>query len=233
MDVAWLIEKAANLIAGRMSIDGGVLKFTADFVVSHTPLSLADWPEMASLIQVNREDPSSPGRRLRIALWRATEAVIGGKFQIDFNLAHAVDHLETLAQKVFEVPLPKNWSEPPIHHTASNCWHCGKFTSNAELTQRDRAEGWGTFRVGSGPDGVELKDVHCPECGREIRAKVQAASKTRSSSTSRSAPAKPAPTKSAPAKSSPGKSSLAKTQSSREKSSAVKAKASHGKPTKK
>lgn len=205
-DVAWLIEKAAHLIAGKLTISGGVLKFTAGFVVAKTQLSLQDWPEMSDILTANSRDLSEAGYRQCIALQRATHAVIGGKFQIDFNFSHAVDRLETLAQKVFEVSLPKNWSEPPIHHTASNCWHCGKFTSTAEITQRDRTAGWGVKQV-----GAELKEVYCPECSKPIRAKVQAASKPRSTG-----PSKPAPTQSAP-----GKPSTAKP------------KAPHGKPAKK
>ncbi|CAG0941606.1 partial Chromosome-partitioning protein Spo0J, partial [Anaerolineae bacterium] len=194
-DVAWLVEMAANTIAGKMAISGGVLKFTADFVVDKTPLSLMDWPEMSNIIVANRSDRSDVGRRACIALHRAVHAVFRGNYQMNYSTTRAIESLEALAKNVFEIPLPKNWSEVPIHHTSSNCWNCGKFTSNPEMTQRDRAEGWGTSSVGSGRDGVELKDVYCPECGKQIRAKVQAESKPRTIGKS-----KPAPTKSSQGK---------------------------------
>ena len=61
---------------------------------------------------------------------------------------------------------PAGWDKPPVHQTASNCWHCGQFSSLDRLTQRDLDEGWHV--IYQGPD---LLDVTCPDCGHQPGAK--------------------------------------------------------------
>lgn len=194
-DVAWVALNAAKVVAPQITASGAVLDFLAWFVIDRTR-SNGQWPVVRQAIEANMvalETAKGKEReallRERIVLELLYEKVPSYSNDWEANWADAIgdisDVITTRASGEEEVALglklPAGWDKPPIHKTASNCWHCGRFTPNAEMTQVDRADGWGTDSSGSGKDGVTLNDVYCPECGAELRQKVQAeyAAKTR------------------------------------------------------
>lgn len=97
----------------------------------------------------------------------------------------------------FGVTLPEGWDVPPVHHTAFNCWHCGRFAGNMseKLTKRDiDEEGW----VDDGNAGVfcsqEHKDAYlaAAQPDEEHHAKPNKAQRTKDTTQAKRTASKPA-----------------------------------------
>lgn len=187
-DVAWLALNVVKLVAPQIGISGPALDFVAWFVDDRARGN-GNWPAVYQAMRTNEEAlETAKGKeresllRERIILKLLYEKV--PQYSNDWELhwddvVYAINELITTRASDEEevalgLKLPAGWDKPPIHTTPSNCWHCGRFTPNAEMTQVDRADGWGTSSHGSGKDGMTLDDVYCPECGQELRDKVKA-----------------------------------------------------------
>lgn len=55
-------------------------------------------------------------------------------------------------------------TEPPLHHTATNCWTCGTFAPYDEIAKAQIEEGW---IVVQGGKGSEPTNVTCPTCAQK------------------------------------------------------------------
>lgn len=187
-DVAWLATNTAKLVAPQIAISGPALDFVAWFVDDRSR-SGGMWPSIATALAANEKALDSAKSKEREALLR--ERIVlkllyekipnySNDWELHWDdVVYAINDLITTRASGEEevalgLKLPIGWDKPPIHKTASNCWHCGRFTPNAEMTQVDRADGWGSSSHGSGKDSVTIDDVYCPDCGKELRQKVQA-----------------------------------------------------------
>jgi ParB/RepB/Spo0J family partition protein len=183
-DVAWLGTHTAQLVAPQIIAVGPTLDFLAWFV-NDRARSGGEWPAINIALSVNAKaleaangKAREPLLRERIVLKMLYETVpsYSNDWETDWEqgVASIQEVITTRAGEEEEcalgLKLPGGWNRPPIHKTASNCWHCGAFTPNAEMTLVDRADGWGTVQLGDA-----LQDVYCPSCSKEIKAKGQAA----------------------------------------------------------
>lgn len=187
-DVAWLALNTAKVVAPQIAISGPSLDFVAWFVDDRSR-SGGMWTPMAAALRDNEAalETAKGKERERLLRERIVLKLLYEKvptYSNDWELhwddvvGNISDIITTRASEDEEVALglnlPSGWDKPPIHRTPSNCWHCGRFTPNAEMTQVDRADGWGSSSHGSGKDGMTIDDVYCPDCGEELRQKVQA-----------------------------------------------------------
>ena len=54
--------------------------------------------------------------------------------------------------------LPAGWeTPPPVHHTESNCWNCGRFSSMEQLTKGEQERGWQVAEDGTVTCGDECR----------------------------------------------------------------------------
>jgi len=168
-DVLWLLENTAGVVAQRIRISGGVLKWVAEETDRRHSVAHTQWPEFGAIedrIQKAGEAGSEDALRQHIVLDVLGEDVLGyRKSEEAYDWSRAQGLVEEVAEgEVFGVSLPDGWNKPPIHHTAFNCWTCGRFTPGPKITQRDTAEGWGVLKTGV---------VHCPDHAPKDVAKAQ------------------------------------------------------------
>lgn len=192
-DAGWLGLHVADLVAPQIQASGNALEFMAWFVNDRTNAG-GNWTAVHNAVgetvdQLEHAKGKERERLLKrlIVLKALYEFVpsFDNDWESDWeNVTACIVEVITGSPSYDDelnlgLKLPAGWDKPPIHKTPSNCWHCGKFAPNNfdELTQVDRADGWGTVSHGSGKNGVTLDDVYCPDCGKEIAAKLKAAKK--------------------------------------------------------
>lgn len=182
-DIDWLGLNAYKAVAPQIVASGVTLEWLAGYVGEHS--QVGQWPAMrTSETEVQQAlDTARGAERERLLKELIAIRVIGAAVNDSFDPAWHEDWDEAQSRldlAVTEKPnldhqsglglkLPKGWNHPPVHRTAGNCWHCGQFASTAELTQRDREEGWGVVRHID-----ELRDVYCPDCQPKKVAKGKA-----------------------------------------------------------
>ena len=174
-DVSWLVMNTARVLAPKIEISGGALAFFANFVDQHLSSSVNNWPEMQGLMamygkaqSIVQNTSTAPDLilRERILVKCLIDALQSLTSYEMFDWPQALGQVEQLAAQ-FDLKLPDGWDRPPVHKTAANCWHCGRFTSLNRLTDRDKKEGWGV-----GQRGEDLIDVYCPDCAsKPVRKK--------------------------------------------------------------
>ena len=169
-DVSWLVMNTARVLAPKIGISGGALAYFAEFVNRRLSRSMNNWPEMQYLLATPRAVPPvvqntsiaadlNLREQILIKCLIDTLEPLGSKEMFDWP--QALRQVEQLASQ-FDLKLPDGWDQPPIHKTAANCWHCGRFTSLSRLTKRDTQQGWGVRQR-----GADLIDVYCPDCARK------------------------------------------------------------------
>jgi hypothetical protein len=179
-DASWLVMNTARLLAPKIGVSGGALAFFAEFVNRHLSRSMNNWPEMQDLLPTHRQvQPVVQNTSIASDLILREQILI--KCLIDalqalgphemFDWPQALRQIEQLAAQ-FDLILPDGWDRPPVHKTAANCWHCGRFTSLNRLTDRDKQQGWGLRQR-----GADLIDVSCPDCASKSSRKKGRGSK--------------------------------------------------------
>lgn len=169
-DAVWLIEHAADLVAGQLvaSVRGPFVAFIEQEFLSHyhTYTLLGDIEEsldaqVAAELKAEHFYEVDKLRLKKVALAVFSEHAHNGyaKFaqnEHEFEYEKARDVILTFCtpwdkrkdkryaeqDETFGIELPKGWDEPPVHKTECNCWYCGKFAGNQQpkLTQRDIKE---------------------------------------------------------------------------------------------
>lgn len=166
-DVSWLVMNTARVLAPKIGISGGTLAYFAEFVNRHLSRSMNNWPEMQDFLATDRQvqpvvQNTSMAADLNLREQVLIKCLIDALQALDshemFDWPQALRQVEQIAAK-FDLKLPDGWDRPPIHKTAANCWHCGRFTSLNRLTDRDKQQGWGIRQR-----GADLIDVYCPDC---------------------------------------------------------------------
>lgn len=192
-DTLWLLGHVADLVAERTVGAGGLLAFAAHeahremrYYLYQDDLKRARG-ERREQAGIKEDDytytrdgvkdyakPTTPAldqaRRAYIAYIVLASAVgHGNAADIFGSFGKNAKTCEKIASKTFGVALPAGWDEPPIHHTAYNCWTCGLFAGNpAGLTKAERGDGWRAFwRRGElvleeAGRGTELAGCFCP-----------------------------------------------------------------------
>lgn len=167
-DALWLVENASKLIGERLEIGGEFLKFVEDVFCQHhsTRLEVTSVEErLEDAIEKTKGEEAAALRRQHIALNVISHWGILNRSgnMLDYGNAH--ERIEDLVEiggedgRNFGVKLPTGWDQPPIHRTAFNCWHCGRFAGNMQekLTKRDIEEdGW----IDDGEQGVFCNEDH-------------------------------------------------------------------------
>ncbi|CAG0991722.1 partial Chromosome-partitioning protein Spo0J, partial [Anaerolineae bacterium] len=170
-DVTWLVMNTARALAPKIGISGGALAFFAEFMDQHLSTPTNSWPEIqdfmamhwkAQTIVKNTATASDLILRERILVKCLINALQSLTPYEMFDWPHALRQVEQLAAQ-FDLKLPDGWNRPPVHKTAANCWHCGRFTSLNRLTDRDKKDGWGVSQRGK-----DIVDVYCPDCGSKL-----------------------------------------------------------------
>jgi ParB/RepB/Spo0J family partition protein len=196
-DIDWMGLNTAKLVAPQIMATGITLTWLYHYVGEQEGEAHA-WLVVGNRLDAIEKELADAKGPAAVALMKEAIilALIGAKVRStydedwheDFDDArHDIEEIVSKPRKGYEyrkeasmgLTLPDGWDQPPIHKTESNCWHCGVFTSNAQMTQRDRDAGWGTMSHGSGKDGMTLDDVYCPDCGKKIIAKVRSSADKR------------------------------------------------------
>jgi len=174
-DVSWLVMNTARVLAPKIGISGGTLAYFAEFVNRHLSRSMNNWPEMQDFLATDRQvqpvvQNTSMAADLNLREQVLIKCLIDALQALDshemFDWPQALWQVEQLAVQ-FDLKLPDDWDRSPVHKTAANCWHCGRFTSLNRLTDRDKQQGWGIRQR-----GADLIDVYCPDCAsKPIRKK--------------------------------------------------------------
>ena len=179
-DVSWLVKNTARILAPKTRISSGALAFFAEFVNRHLSRSMNNWPEMQDLLATPRSVPpvvqntsiaADLNLREQILIKCLIDTLQAFGSQEMFDWPQALWQVEQLAVQ-FDLKLPDDWDRSPVHKTAANCWHCGRFTSLNRLTDRDKQQGWGIRQR-----GADLIDVSCPDCASKSSRKKGRGSK--------------------------------------------------------
>jgi ParB/RepB/Spo0J family partition protein len=165
-DILWLVRHTAEMVEPQMIISGGVLDLAREwanrgFISSH------DWPEMNALqhklLVAVGSDKDKRTFIVAQILWREIAAFSADE---QYSWSRACRESESAIIKTFKLKLQQDWNQPPIHHTDSNCWVCGTFTSMDHITKRDEEEGWTKAKDGT---------VTCSDkCRAQLSAKAPA-----------------------------------------------------------
>jgi ParB/RepB/Spo0J family partition protein len=166
-DTLWLLERVAHLVAERLEISAGAIKYFVEAVTHHEGTSGSQWPEAAAIEKrihklAHADDPAQRllEAKAYIVLLVLNKKILGWhKPEEAYSWARAQERCETLALSTFGVKLPSGWNKPPVHRTEYNCWDCGEFAPGTRITQRDHAAGWEIVTQG----GKALR-VRCPDC---------------------------------------------------------------------
>lgn len=173
-DVTWLVMNTARALAPKIGISGGALAFFAEFIDQHLSAPTNNWPELQDFMAMHwkaqpivKNTTTAPDLilRERILVKCLIDALQSLTPYEMFDWPHALRQVEQLAAQ-FDLKLPDGWDRPPVHKTATNCWHCGRFTSLNRLTNRDIKDGWGVSQRGK-----DVVDVYCPDCGSKSAQK--------------------------------------------------------------
>ena len=149
-DVSWLALHTAAVVAPQITASGATLSYLSDFV-SERVRPNGHWPEVEeALAALSKKLDQAKAQAEREALQR--EMLL---LNLIFEKGSAYDPKHTydwdrLVEKLIDLgdadnlglKLPKGWAQAPIHHTDSNCWACGVFTSNDHITKIDEEAGW-------------------------------------------------------------------------------------------
>ena len=179
-DIDWLGLHTARIIAPQITASGATLEWLARYVNQHS--AIGAWPVMREReVAIDKLLEKTKGRERETLLKELILVhLIGNRIAasgaVDWHedWGHALGNITALMSgKAASLSIdglglkqPAGWDKPPVHQTASNCWHCGQFSSLDRLTQRDLDEGW--HAIYQGPD---LLDVTCPDCGHQHGAK--------------------------------------------------------------
>ena len=180
-DIDWLGLNTAKVVAPQLNASGPTLEWLAVYTADLSPID--QWPamrqraaEIEQLLATTMKDRDALLKEFVLLnlIGHKVASAYDQDWHEDWDEALAEVQsliMDRAAEDGLGLKLPRGWDRPPIHHTPSNCWHCGQFAGRSELSQRDRDEGWGvTIR------GTDLRDVSCPECNPKIV--VQAKGKT-------------------------------------------------------
>jgi hypothetical protein len=197
-DIDWMGLNTAKLVAPQITATGITLTWLYHYVGEQEQEAHA-WLVVGNRLDAIEKELADAKGPAAVALMKEAIilSLIGAKVRSDYDedwhedFDDARQDIEDVISKPrtgyeysagvsMGLTLPNGWDHPPIHRTESNCWHCGVFTSNAQMTQRDRDAGWGTSSHGSGKDGMTLDDVYCPDCHKKAIAKVRASADERS-----------------------------------------------------
>jgi len=155
-NIFWLISHTAEAVAPKMLISGGILEFAQDVIDHRFYSQYSDWPEMREFKQtLETEATKAKGEahelvlRRQIVVSEANRELSTFRPEEQFSWPRALDKVETLITETFKLLLPAGWDQPPIHHTPSNCWVCGKFTSQDHITKLNESNGWQTAADGT------------------------------------------------------------------------------------
>lgn len=163
-DVLWMLEYVSNECARQMQISGGILIKTETLVHSKATFN-PNIEELKALHQRLRSQvysemwtptgraPTKPViidaeieqlRRTHIIFDLLCDPVIGYRNVSEtFKWGNAQTETERIITQTLCLNLPKDWNVPPVHKTACNCWHCGKFCGNENgPTKKEQAAGW-------------------------------------------------------------------------------------------
>ena len=168
-DVSWLGLHTAEILAPQLTISGATLRYLCEFV-SQRVRPNGHWVEVEEALRVREQaiDTVKSPKDLE-SLWREVlilslinEVISTYDPRQIYDWDRAVDKITALCdQAELGLKLVKGWDQPPVHHTAGNCWVCGQFTANERLTKIDEEAGW---RVA--PDGTVTCSTACGECTR-------------------------------------------------------------------
>jgi len=185
-DIDWLGLNTAKVVSPQLNVSGTTLEWLAVYTDAHS--SIGQWPAMRQRAadieaQLATAKKDREGLLKEFVLLSLIGHTVAASFDPDWHedWGEALSKVQTLiAERTaaldtegLGLKLPKGWDHPPVHHTSSNCWHCGQFASRPELSQRDREDGWGIVKHGD-----EVRDVYCPECQPKIVAQVKGKGQT-------------------------------------------------------
>lgn len=172
-DIFWLVSHTAEAVAPKMLISGGILEFAENVIDHRFQSSYNEWPEMREFrLALETETSKAKGDarelllRQRIVVSEANRELNVFRPEEQFSWPRALGRIETLISKTFKLALPAGWDQPPIHHTPSNCWACGKFTSQDHITKLDESNGWQTA-----PDNVTDAVTCSDKCRADVGAR--------------------------------------------------------------
>ncbi len=201
-DVLWMLETLAAALAPQLEISGPILKeceeelVQRDFVPNggyagmHDRIGEID-ERVKQAVKTKNADQEKFARREHILYCTLAHAVIsidwnspyatGLQFEMKtFKLPQARNAIEGRGRKL-ELVFPRKWDEPPVHHTATNCWQCGRFGSNPDrITKGELSEGWMIIGKPEDPTAVYCPDHtkdHTGEAGKPLLPGKAAAAK--------------------------------------------------------
>ena len=152
---------AAPRTGRKKANPAGLLDEVVEIHHGHTNSPMTDWPQYKERFEAVVETADKATRKSRHALQSQVliarelgSRMSGYRSEDQFSWPRALDILHELADE-WGFKLRAGWDQPPIHHTSTNCWTCGTFTSSDHITKLDEKEGWRTW-----PDGR----VTCGEC---------------------------------------------------------------------
>ncbi len=179
-DIDWLGLHTARIIAPQITASGATLEWLARYVNQHS--AIGAWPVMREReVAIDKLLEKTKGRERETLLKElilvhliGNQIAASGAVDWHEDWGHALGNLTALMSgKAASLPIdglglkqPAGWDKPPVHKTAANCWHCGRFTSLNRLTDRDKKEGWGVSQRGK-----DVVDVYCPDCGSKLAQK--------------------------------------------------------------
>jgi ParB family chromosome partitioning protein len=147
-DMAWLVRNVANSCAHQIMVQPLGLLMDLDEAHDSTRHGPATpWPEWTELFQgldAQVELKDKPFYELvvrRMIVRELGHRMSEYKPEDQFNWGAALGSVRDWA-KTWGMELPADWDKPPVHHTASNCWTCGRFSSQKQLTKGELASGW-------------------------------------------------------------------------------------------
>lgn len=172
-DVAWLIPHASQLLGQQLGLSGAALVYLcqAYFTPDRYHFILREFPGLEEwFIDLEARATKAPPKDAD-SLWRtffAAYSIIQSSHLSSQNSYNKlVDDLHELATAApaysdeggFGLKLPSHWADPPIHRTNSNCWVCGVFSSNPEITKIEMSLGWQVLT-----QGKATLAITCPDC---------------------------------------------------------------------
>jgi ParB/RepB/Spo0J family partition protein len=181
-DIDWLGLNTAKAVASQIKADGVTLTWLYHYVGERE--SGYGWAVMRNrkeAIEKEVEAAKTPAATALLMKESIVLSMIAGQvcqsYDEDWHedFAEARYHAEEIVSKPRKgykyreeasmgLTLPAGWDKPPVHHTESNCWVCGKFTANEKITKRDIDEdGWET----AGDGTVTCSD----KCRKQVKPK--------------------------------------------------------------
>jgi len=151
-DLVWLIMHNAEMLAVDLPITGGIATYCAELTQRYTTNPQYEWPEyeawfsplrakMVGAMNCIRRDGDDFEKREFILARRFADGISGYKAEEQFNWTRGCKEVQTIAEEL-GLALPKDWDQPPVHKTKTNCHVCGVFTPGPTITGKDVERGW-------------------------------------------------------------------------------------------